>query len=169
MSWSTSELRVRLAPWNQFKRSSKTFFLTVTRLYNVFLLWIICVYYVLWVSCFRVCSLLPCDHLLGTGWPLYSCWWCLIVILSLSHMVSWARCGTWLYWFLTVAVFVSLVYTVSMGAEQVFLIIHIYLVRKLSDILNRCEINWWNVFEYQNQPMWTKDDAFYEQLQETAW
>ena len=31
----------------------------------VLLLWIICVINVLCLSCFRVCSLLPCDHLLG--------------------------------------------------------------------------------------------------------
>ena len=29
-------------------------------------------YYVLCLSCFRVCSLLPCGHLLGKGWPLDS-------------------------------------------------------------------------------------------------
>ena len=43
------------------------------------LLWIICVIYILCFSCFRVCSLLPCGHLLGRGWPLDSCLWCLIV------------------------------------------------------------------------------------------
>ena len=26
--------------------------------------------------------------------------WCLIVFLSLSHVMSWVRCGAWLYWFL---------------------------------------------------------------------
>ena len=31
--WSTSELRVRLAPWNRFKPSSKTFLLTVPKRY----------------------------------------------------------------------------------------------------------------------------------------
>ena len=31
----------------------------------VLLLWIICVIYVLCLSCFRVCSLLPCGHLGG--------------------------------------------------------------------------------------------------------
>ena len=30
-------------------------------------LWIICVIYVLCLPCFRVCSLLPCGHLLGKG------------------------------------------------------------------------------------------------------
>ena len=42
------------------------------------LLWIICVFCVLCFSCFLICSLLPCGHLLGKGWPLGSCWWCLL-------------------------------------------------------------------------------------------
>ena len=54
-------------------------------------LWIICVVYVLCFSCFRVCSMLPCGHLLGKGWPLDSCLWGSIVFLSLSHVVSWAQ------------------------------------------------------------------------------
>ena len=33
----------------------------------VLLLLIICVIYILCLSCFRVCSLLPCGHLLGMG------------------------------------------------------------------------------------------------------
>ena len=43
----------------------------------VLLLWIICVIYVLYLSCFRVRSLLPCGHLKGKAWPLGSCLWCL--------------------------------------------------------------------------------------------
>ena len=33
----------------------------------------------------HVCLFVPCDHLLGKGWPLGSSLWCLIVSLSLSH------------------------------------------------------------------------------------
>ena len=45
-----------------------------------------------------------CGHLLGTGWPLGSRLWCLIVFLSLSRAVSWVRCDTtWLYQFLIFA------------------------------------------------------------------
>ena len=49
-----------------FKPSSKIFLQTVPRRY---FLWIICVIYmyVLCLSCFRVCSLLPCGHQLGKG------------------------------------------------------------------------------------------------------
>ena len=66
-----------------------------------------CVIYVLRVSCFRVCSLLPCCHLLGKVWPLGSCLRCIIVILSLFHVVSWGRFGTLLYCFLIFAVFLA--------------------------------------------------------------
>ena len=50
----TSELRVRLAPWNRVKPSSKIILQSITR------------------RCFRFCSLLPCGHRLGKGWPLVS-------------------------------------------------------------------------------------------------
>ena len=33
-----------------------------------------------------------------TSW--LSCVWCFLMFLSLSHMVSWVRCGIWLYRFL---------------------------------------------------------------------
>ena len=76
VSWSTSELRMRLVPWNRFKSSSKVFFSDPSK--KVLLLWIICVFCVLCFSCFRVCSLLPYGHLLGKSWPLDSCRWCLL-------------------------------------------------------------------------------------------
>ena len=74
-------------------------------------LWIICVIYVLCLSCFRVCLLLPCGHLLGKDWPLGSCLWCLIVFSSLSHVVSLVRCSTWLYRFLIFAAFLTFIFT----------------------------------------------------------
>ena len=33
----------------------------------------------------RICLFVPCDHLLGMGWPLDSRLWCITVSLSLSH------------------------------------------------------------------------------------
>ena len=45
-------------------------FLTPKSLLLTVLLWIICVINVLCLSCFRVCSLLPCGHVLRKGWPL---------------------------------------------------------------------------------------------------
>ena len=56
-------------------------------------------------------SLLPCGHLLVKGLPRGSCLWCLVVFLSLSHVVSVLRCGTWLYRFLIFAAFLTLVLT----------------------------------------------------------
>ena len=38
-----------------------------------------------WYAFVRVCLYVLCGHLLGKGWPLGSCLWCLIVSLSLSH------------------------------------------------------------------------------------
>ena len=51
----------------------------------------------------------PCGHLLGKGW-LFGSLGCGIffVYLSLSHMVPWVRCGTYLYRFLIFAAFLSL-------------------------------------------------------------
>ena len=84
MSWSTFELRVRLAPWNRFQPSSKIFLLTVTRryfFYGSLMLFLSCVCY----AFVRVCLLVPCGHLLGKDWLRSSCLWCLIVSLLLSH------------------------------------------------------------------------------------
>ena len=74
----------------------------------VLLLWIICVICVLCLSCVRVCSLPALWSPEGKG--LTSWLWCVmfIVILLLSHLVSWDRCGTWLCRFLIRAVFLTL-------------------------------------------------------------
>ena len=90
------------------QKTTKTLSLLEQFMIWVLLLWIICVIYVLCLSCFCVCSLLPYGHLLGKGWPLGSRLWCLIVFLSLSYVVSWVRCGTWLYRFLIFANFLTL-------------------------------------------------------------
>ena len=84
MAWSSSELRLRLAPLNRFKPSSKYF---TDRSKAVLLMWI---FYVFFLSCVcyvfvRVCLIVLCGHLLGKGWPLDSRLWCLTVSLSLSH------------------------------------------------------------------------------------
>ena len=94
-------MQLNLAPWNWFKPSRLNSFTNLSK--------IICVIYLLCLSCFRVCSLLPCGHLLGRGWSLGSCLWCLIVFLSLSHVVSWVRCSTWLYRLLIFVAFLTFI------------------------------------------------------------
>ena len=91
VSWSTSELRVRLALRNRFKPSSKTFLLTVPRRYFC------CRSFVLIMSSvFHAFASVNCCLLL-----LFVMF---IVIVLLSHLVSLDRCGTWLYLFLILAV-----------------------------------------------------------------
>ena len=99
------------------------------------LLWIICV---LCFSCFRVCSLLPCGHLLGKGCPLGSCWWCLLLLFFLLwHVASLVRCGAWLYRFLIFAVFLTL-----NSCKHAVLCCYIKTIAKV-------EIYFWNIMVIQ--------------------
>ena len=101
MSWSTSELRVRLAPLNRFKPSSKIFYWPFQ---GSLLLWIFyvfvlsCVCYVLCASVY-MCFVVTCwerADLLALVCGVF----CEFVTFPL---VSWVRCGTWLYRFLIFA------------------------------------------------------------------
>ena len=86
VSWSTSELRVRLA-LNRFKPSSKIFdwpFLGCTSFVDFLSFFLSCVCYA-FVS---VCLYVPCGHLLGKRWPLCSRLRCPTVNLSLSNRYS---------------------------------------------------------------------------------
>ena len=77
MSWSTSELRVRLAPLNRFKPSSKIFYWQFQG--GTSFVDLLCFCSVLCLLCFvRVCLYVLCGHLLGKGWPLGSRLWCLL-------------------------------------------------------------------------------------------
>ena len=79
MSWSTSELRVRLAPLNRFKPSSKIFYWPFQG--GTSFVDLLCFCSVLCLLCFvRVCLNVLFGHLLGKGWPLGSrLWWLLWV------------------------------------------------------------------------------------------
>ena len=101
MSWSTSELRVRLAPLNRFKPSSKIFywpfqggtsFVDLLCFCSVLCLLCLCasVYMCFVVTCWERADLLA----------LVCCVFCEFVTFPL---VSWVRCGTWLYRFLIFA------------------------------------------------------------------
>ena len=77
MSWSTSELRVRLAPLNRFKPSSKMFYWPFQG--GTSFVDLLCFCSVLCLLCFvRVCLYVLRGHLLGKGWPLGSRLWCLL-------------------------------------------------------------------------------------------
>ena len=79
MSWSTSELRVRLAPLNRFKPSSEIFYWPFQG--GTSFVDILCFCSVLCLLCFvRVCLYVLRGHLLGRGWPLGSRLWCLLWI-----------------------------------------------------------------------------------------
>ena len=77
VSWSTSESRVRLAPWNWFKPSSKIFYWPFQG--GTSFVDLLCFCSVLCLLCFvHVCLYVLCGHLLGKGWPLGSRLWCLL-------------------------------------------------------------------------------------------
>ena len=77
MSWSTSELRVRLAPLNRFKPSSKIFYWPFQG--GTSFVDLLCFCSVLCLLCFvRVCLYVLRGHLLGKGWPLGIRLWCLL-------------------------------------------------------------------------------------------
>ena len=77
VSWSTSELRVRLVPLNRFKPSSKIFYWPFQG--GTSFADLLCFCSVLCLLCF-VCVYLYvlCGHLLGKGWPLGFRLWCLL-------------------------------------------------------------------------------------------
>ena len=106
--WSTSELRVRLALLNWFKTSSKYF---TDRSKAVLLLWIF------YVFCSVLCLLCLCTRLFicalwsPAGKGLTS--WLSFVVSNCKFitfpLVSWVRCGTWLYRFLIFAPLLTLI------------------------------------------------------------
>ena len=77
VSWSTTRLRVRLAPLNRFKPSSKIFYWPFQG--GTSFVDLLCFCSVLCLLCFvRVCLYVLFGHLLGKGWPLGSRLWCLL-------------------------------------------------------------------------------------------
>ena len=93
------------APWSRFKPSSKIFLLTVPR-------WcFFCGSFVLFIFC--VCHAFPSVHFcLVVTWRERADLLALICDvycdLLLSYLVSWDRCGNWLYQFLILAVLLAL-------------------------------------------------------------
>ena len=106
MSWSTSELRVRLAPLNRFKPSSKIFywpfqggtsFVDLLCFCSVWCLLCLCAsfYMCFVVSCWERADLLAL--VCGVFCEFFT-----------FPLVSWVRCGTWLYRFLIFAPLLTL-------------------------------------------------------------
>ena len=84
VSVNAKALRVKLAPLNRFKPSSKIFYWQLqggTSFVDLLCFFLSCVCYVF----VHVCLYVLCGYLLGKGWPLGSRLWCLTVNLSLFH------------------------------------------------------------------------------------
>ena len=94
--WSTSDLRAKLASWNWFKSSSKIFYWPFQGGTSfVDPLCFSCFVFVmpLLVSVY-LCLVIPAGKGLTS--------WLSFVVCHFS-LIAWARCGTWLYWFLIFA------------------------------------------------------------------
>ena len=101
MSWSTSELRVRLAPWNRFSPPVRYF---TDRSKVVLLLWIFYPFFFLCLLCLCarlfICALWSPAGKGLTAWLAFVVHNCEFITFRL---VSWVRFGTWLYRFLIFA------------------------------------------------------------------
>ena len=87
-------------PWNGLSLPVKYF---TDRSKAVLLFWIF--YFFLYCVCYAfvsVCLYASCGQLLGKGWPLGCRLWCPTEFVTFP-LVSWVRCGTWLYRFLIFA------------------------------------------------------------------
>ena len=101
MFWFISELRVRLAPWNRFKLSTKIVYWPFqggTSFVDLLCFSVLC----LLCLCARLCI---CALWSPAGKGLAS--WLSFVVYNCEFvtfpLVSWVRCGTWLYWFVIFA------------------------------------------------------------------
>ena len=112
VSWSTSELRVRLVPLNWFKPSSKIFYWPFQG--GTSIVDLLC-------FCSVLCLLCLCARLF-----IYALWspagkgltsWLSFVVSNCEFvtfpLVSWVRCGTWLYQFLFFAPLFTLTFCLT--------------------------------------------------------
>ena len=101
--WTKGEVG---APWNQFKPSSKIFYWQFQGGTSfVDHLCYLCLVFVMLSHLFIAALWSPQGKRL-TPWLLFAMF---IVILLLSYLVSWDRCGAWLYRFLVLAVFLTFI------------------------------------------------------------
>ena len=112
MSWSTSELRVRLAPLNRFKPSSKIFYWLFQG--GTSFVDLICFCSVLCLLCLCahlfICALWSPAGQMPTSWLSFVVSNCEFVTFPL---VSWVRCGTWLHRFLIIAPLLTLILNID--------------------------------------------------------
>ena len=119
MSWSTSELRVRLAPLNRFKPSSKIFYWPFQGGTSFVDLLFFCSVLCLPCLCAHlfICALRSPAGKGLTSWLSFMVSYCEFVTLPL---VSWVRCGTWLYWFLIFAPLLTFIPIVFLVTKDLF-------------------------------------------------
>ena len=108
MSWSTSELWVRLVPLNRFKPSSKLFYWPFQGGTSFVDLLCFCSVFCLICLCARlfICALWSPYGKGLTSWLSFVVSNCEFVTFPL---LSWVRCGTWLYRFLIFAPLLTLI------------------------------------------------------------
>ena len=123
---------MRLAPWNRFKPFSKIFLLTLPRRYFVCGSFVfVCLLFLMLSRLFIAALWSPTG--IGLTSQLLSVMF--IVFLLLYHLVSWVRCGAWLYRYLIFAVFLT--FTIILQ----YLIL-CFVVRSFMSILV-LQSSWW--------------------------
>ena len=88
--------------------SGRQFYMTVSRRWFFYGSILLFMFRVCLVFLSVYCSLVVTAGNGLTSW--LSCIWCFIVFLSLSNVVSWVKCGAWLYRFLIFAFFLTLIW-----------------------------------------------------------
>ena len=144
MSWSTSELRVRLTPLYRFKPSNKIFYWPFQGGTSFVDLLCFCSVLCLLCLCARlfICALWSPAGKELTSWLSFVVSNCEFVTFPL---VSWVRCGTWLYRFLifaplltfTVCLSTHLGFTSVQRAKFIIIIINSLLASLLITFVNR--------------------------------
>ena len=107
VSWSASELRIRLAPWNRLKPSSKIFYWPFQG--RTSFVDFLCFFSILCLLC--LCARLFICALWPSAWKELTFWLSFVVSnfeFVTFPLVPWVRCGTWLYWFLIFAPLLTL-------------------------------------------------------------
>ena len=142
MPWSTSELRMRLAPLNWFKPSSKIFycpfkggtsFADLLGLCSVLCLLCHC-------TCLFICALWSPAGKGLTSWLSFVVSKCEFVTFPL---VSWVRCGTWLYRFLIFAPLLTLVENVKISWTVIVYIVNATFSHDILFTILKC---WHTIF-----------------------